>query len=292
MWQAEFVASRLMESDIPVLIVPVDTTGDKVLDVSISKIGSKGVFTEELEQALADGSIDMAVHSAKDLESTLGEGFEILAFTRRENACDVLVSHKPVVLEEEKLLIGTASTRRIATLRHHFPQMDTVPVRGNLQTRIKKMESGVCDALLLAYAGVHRMGYDHMIRKELPLEIFTPAVGQGSLAIEIHKSMPGELREKIRQVLNDNKAEVLLTAERAFLKKLQGGCSIPAFAYAKFTGETLSIRGGIYNLDGTQLVWRNLQGRASEAQELGTRLASDILHAGGDKILQDVKSKL
>ena len=172
LWQAYHVRALLEKAGIEAEIVIIDTKGDQILDVSIAKIGSKGVFTQELEDQLLDGRIDIAVHSAKDMQSNLPEGFEIIAFTEREKENDVILSHKGTIEfadTTKPLLLGTSSTRRVATLRHFYPHVKTVEVRGNLQTRIRKMEEGLCDALLLAYAGVHRMGYDEMIVQELSL---------------------------------------------------------------------------------------------------------------------------
>ena len=186
LWQAHHVAGLLENAGVETELVTMETKGDKVLDVSISKIGSKGVFTEELEEKLAQGEVDIAVHSAKDMQSRLPEGFEIIAFSEREKVNDVLVSDREVQLTDSTLTIGTSSTRRVAMLRHYYRHIRVVDMRGNLQTRIQKMKDGACDALLLAYAGVHRMGYDDMIRQSISIAEFTPAVGQGCMAIESH----------------------------------------------------------------------------------------------------------
>ena len=192
LWQAHFVEKKLQDGGLATEIVIIETKGDKILDRALSKIGSKGIFTEELEEQLQNGDIDIAVHSAKDLQSDLGEAFEILAFLERERANDVLISHNTSLSlrQKEPFVIGTSSTRRTATLRHFYPHLKTVDMRGNLQTRLRKLEEGHCDALLLAYAGVHRMGYDNQIAEYLSLEEFTPAVGQGSVAIECAVSLP------------------------------------------------------------------------------------------------------
>ncbi len=235
LWQAYHVKDLLKIAGIDSVIIIIDTKGDRMLDVSISKIGSKGVFTQELEDQLVDGRIDIAVHSAKDMQSSLPEEFEIIAFTEREKENDILLSAKSGIDihdSEKPLILGTSSTRRVATLKHFYPHVKTVHVRGNLQTRIRKMEDGLCDALLLAYAGVHRMGYDSMIAEELSLDEFTPAVGQGSVAIEAAKSLDSALRRQIIQACNHPETEIRLKSERAYLRVLEGGCSIPAFALA------------------------------------------------------------
>jgi hydroxymethylbilane synthase len=170
LWQAEYVAQKLHDSGYQTELVLQETKGDKILDVSIAKIGSKGVFTEELEDQLASGHIDIAVHSAKDMQSQLPKGFEIIAFGVREQAHDVIVSDKPVDLDNPNLILGTSSTRRVALFKHFYPHLKTVDIRGNLQTRIERMRSGTCDAIVLAYAGVHRMGFHDLIRVNLDLE--------------------------------------------------------------------------------------------------------------------------
>ena len=295
MWQAEFVKDALEKHGIVATLVPIETKGDKVLDVSISKIGSKGVFTEELEDMLENGEIDMAVHSAKDLPSMLPPQFEIIAFSAREKENDVVVSHnKTFMLENDKVTfkIGTSSTRRVATLAHFFPYVETVNIRGNLQTRIQKMESGLCDALLLAYAGVARMGYDHMISQELSLDVFTPAVGQGSLAIEIAARLEVAKKQKIREVINDRQTEIKLKAERAYLRELKGGCSIPAFANAQIEGGELKLMAGIYSLDGTLLLKKSMSGSVEAPEALGEQLGKEILREGGAEILQKINIEL
>jgi hydroxymethylbilane synthase len=295
LWQAEFVKNKLEQNGINATLVPIETKGDKVLDVSISKIGSKGVFTEELEDMLKNSEVDIAVHSAKDLPSELPPGFEILAFSARERENDVVVSRdKQYRLDNEKAAfkIGTSSTRRIATLAYHFPKVETVDIRGNLQTRIRKMESGLCDALLLAYAGVARMGYDNLINQALSLDVFTPAVGQGSLALEIVSSLDKDKKDLIRQAINDENAEVKLRSERAYLRKLKGGCSIPAFANAQIHDDEIILKAGIYSLDGSQLIQKTDRAPIADAENLGTRIGEAVLHDGGSGVLEMINKEL
>lgn len=295
MWQAEFVQETLMKGGVEAILVPIETKGDKVLDVSISKIGSKGVFTEELEEMLDSGEVDMAVHSAKDLPSELPSRFDILAFSSREKENDVVVSHNRSFKLTDRAVsfrIGTSSTRRIATLSYHFPNVQTVEIRGNLQTRISKMESGLCDALLLAYAGVARMGYDQMINQMLSLDIFTPAVGQGSLAIEVSTRLSEEKKQKIRTLLNDPVTEMRLLAERAFLRKLRGGCSIPAFANAQVENDEIVLTAGLYSLDGSKLIKKSGRGSIHDPKKLGAALGEEILNSGGAEILTQINKEL
>ncbi|MBM3426702.1 MAG: hydroxymethylbilane synthase [Bacteroidetes bacterium] len=290
LWQAYHVAELLQKAGLASEIVPIDTKGDQVLDVSISKIGSKGVFTQELEDQLLDGSITIAVHSAKDMPSCLGEGLELIAFSTREQAQDVLLSTKKgVSLADANLVVGTSSTRRIATLKHFYSHVKTVEVRGNLQTRIRKMEEGHCDALLLAYAGVRRMGYEDLIVSHLDLTEFIPAVGQGSIAIEASSNLDPELRKAIIAACNDAETQVCLLAERAYLQVLEGGCSIPVFALASLAGNQVQLKGGIVSLDGQKRIVLEVHGEMSQAVELGESLAKQVLQAGGKAILEQIK---
>jgi hydroxymethylbilane synthase len=290
LWQAHFVQDQLNLAGVETEIITVETKGDKILDVSIAKIGSKGVFTEEIEELLASGSIDIAVHSAKDMQSVLPAGFEIIAFAERELANDVIVSRdKSLSLKNGNFRLGTSSTRRIATLKHYYPKVEAVPVRGNLQTRIRKMDEGNCDALLLAYAGAHRMGYHDLIVEKTSLEEFTPAVGQGSVAIEVHESLVQEKKDIVRSSINHLQTENCLLAERAFLKEMDGGCSIPVFGMAILKENRLNITGGIISLNGQQRIYKSLSGSSDQPEALGTRLAKLVLSDGGKKILEAIK---
>lgn len=293
LWQAHNVAEKLESGGLSTEIITIDTKGDKILDVSIAKIGSKGVFTEEIEDQLREGHIDIAVHSAKDMQSVLPDGFEIIAFMEREIVNDVLVStQKNIDLTNPDLVLGTSSTRRVALFKHFYPNVNTVPVRGNLQTRIAKMKDGACDALVLAYAGMHRMGYSDMIVKHMPLNQFIPAVGQGSVAIECYEGISDEKRTQVRECLNHKHTELRLLTERAFLRELEGGCSIPVFALATLASDQLSIEGGIVDLNGKEIIKKEISGSSADAEKIGLQLAQDILAAGGDQILKEIKEDL
>ncbi len=292
LYQAHLVADLLKKQGIKTEIVIIDTKGDKILDVAISKIGSKGVFTEEIEQQLLEGQIDVAVHSAKDMQSKLPEGFELIAFTEREKVNDVILSHKNGINYQnpgQSLVLGTSSTRRVATLKHYHPHVRTVEIRGNLQTRITKMENGHCDALLLAYAGAYRMGYDEMIQHELSTDEFVPAVGQGSIAVEANVSLSPKIKEAIRSSVNHPDTEDRLTAERAYLRVMEGGCSIPIFALARLEGKEIAIQGGIISLDGKERICEKISGSRANPEELGKKLAQKVIVAGGAVILEEIK---
>lgn len=292
LWQAYYVEDLLQQGGLETEIVLIETKGDKILDRSLSKIGSKGVFTEELEDQLRSGEIDIAVHSAKDLQSDLDIDFEIIAFTEREEANDVLVSHDTdlSLKSGEAFVVGTSSTRRVALLKYFYPHIKTVDMRGNLQTRLRKLEEGQCDALLLAFAGVHRMEYDDKIAEHLQLDEFTPAVGQGTVAIECAKELDNEKKSAIRRLLNDEQTETCLLAERAFLNHMHGGCSIPVFGLARLSDGLLNIEGGIVSLDGSEMIRRSQSGLPQQAIQLGQTLAEKLLEAGADRILREIRS--
>ena len=293
LWQAHFVADKLKQAGLHSEIITIETRGDKILDVSIAKIGSKGVFTEEIEEQLLEGAIDIAVHSAKDMQSELPEDFELIAFTEHEKVNDVLVSEKKSIdLNDPALVIGTSSTRRVAMLRHFHPHVKTVAVRGNLQTRIAKMKEGACDTLMLAYAGMFRMGYGDMIVKELSIDSFTPAVGQGSVAIECAIHLANDKKTAVKEAINHPVTALRLLCERAFLRELQGGCSIPVFGLAHVKNDQIQMEGGIVDLEGTKVIRKIKSGPVRESEKIGKELAREVLHAGGDKILADIKSKL
>lgn len=237
LWQTEHVATLLNQAGLATEIVPMQTIGDQVLDRSLAKIGAKGVFTEELEESLRRGDTHLAVHSAKDVQSTIPPDLELLAFLEREQVNDVVISFQENFdITRPGILLGTSSTRRKALLRRFYPHANTAEARGNLQTRVRKLEEGQYDALLLAYAGVHRMGYDHLIRHVLPTGHFVPPVGQGSIAVESSRFLDNGLKQRIKQALDHPATHRCLLAERAFLRTMEGGCSIPSFALATLTG--------------------------------------------------------
>ena len=293
MWQTQYVVQVLHKNGISSEIIEMETKGDKILDVSISKIGSKGVFTEELEDKLRSGDIDVAVHSAKDLQSNLADDLDIIAYGKRENPQDVIISHNPELdLDNGHPIIGTSSTRRIASFKKFYPTFRLTDMRGNLQTRILKMEKGHCDALALAYAGVHRMGYDDMILRYLDIDKFTPAVGQGSIALEVCTTLSSEKKKALRAAINDPETETCIRAERAFLKKLEGGCSIPVFGLATLDGNDISLNAGIIDLDASR-EYRIIKTIDSNSPEkLGKLTGDEFLASEGGQILNDIKTKL
>ena len=291
LWQANHVADLLDEGGLQPELVPIETKGDKIQNVALSKIGSKGVFTEELEMMLRRGQLDIAVHSAKDLQSTLPEGFSVLSFCERESPDDVIVAEKEIDLNNPKLVLGTSSTRRIAMLRHFYPHVKTIDARGNLQTRLEKLKSGLMDGLVLAYAGVKRMRYEDKVQYWFDTERFVPPVGQGAVAIEIHERLNPATAEIIKRLTNHPLTEKMLLAERAFLKRMDGGCSIPVFGHAQMEMDgQIELVGGIASLDGKKLIKRTMYG--NEPETLGYSLAEEILQSGGKIVLEEIKSSL
>ncbi len=291
LWQAHYIAEKLQAGEVDSEIVIISTRGDKRQDVTIAEIGTRGVFTEEIEEQLQQKTIDLAVHSAKDLQSSLSDDFEIIAFTEREHTADVLVSHQSnfSLQSNRSLIVGTSSVRRRALLKHYFPHIDMVEMRGNLQTRMAKMEAGQCDALMLAYAGVHRMQYDKSIVHQFPLDRMIPAVGQGSVAVEVLTSLSSDKKETIRRLINHETTEQQLRAERAYLKALRGGCSVPVFALATTQVGNIQLQGGVVSLDGKILLQDVAIGDEQQPEKIGNTLAEKIIFQGGNQILDSIR---
>jgi hydroxymethylbilane synthase len=290
LWQAYYVEERLKKAGFTTEIVIINTKGDQILNTSLAKIGSKGVFTQELEDQLRSGEIDIAVHSAKDLSSELPIDLEIIAFTEREQTHDVLISFKKEINLAHSIHIGTSATRRKALLKHFYPHISTSDVRGNLQTRIEKLKNGNYDALILAYAGVHRMGYEDLIVHHFSRDEFTTAVGQGSVAIEAAVSMDSLLKIELVKALNDTNSAILLQIERNFLRKMNGGCSIPVFGNAVWKNDEIELRAGIVSLDGKKLIVKTETRTLVKSDTLGEDLAEAILKEGGKEILEEIKN--
>lgn len=286
LWQANFVKERLEERGHTVELVLITTTGDKILDAPLAKVGGKGLFVKEIEEALLRGDIDLAVHSLKDVPMVLPEGLTLGAITERENPFDVLLSRDGKGLEDLPIgaKVGTSSLRRQVQIKRRRPDLRVEVLRGNVDTRIRKMEEGLYDAIVLAYAGVRRMGLEG--RMTQILEDFIPAVGQGSLAIEIRE---GDERVKSAiDFLDHRESRLRAECERAFLRELQGGCQVPIGAYAWVEGNTLKLKAFISDLKGERFIEGYEEGRLEEAQEIGKRLAKRLLESGGEEILRDI----
>ena len=294
MWQACWVVERLKASnpERSYRIKGICTRGDKVLDVALAKIGDKGLFTKELEQALFRGEIDLAVHSMKDLPTSLPDGLFIGAVCEREFPGDVLISCDHKTLDElpPDAVIGTSSLRRTAQILHYRRDLKTVNLRGNIHTRLNKLDEKKFDATILAYAGVHRMGLDARITQVIPYEICLPAVGQGSIAVEA--ALDNE--EIIALVINIDHSDSrqAVSAERSFLKKLEGGCQVPIGAYAAIKDGYLRLEGAVVSLDGRDMVRSDLTGGLQEAEEIGMTLAEKLIELGAGEILSKMRQEI
>ena len=292
LWQAHHIGRLLEAAGMTYELVAISTIGDKILDRSLSKIGAKGVFTEELETMLRAGEIDIAQHSAKDLPSTLAEDLPLIAFTEREAAHDVVLSLNPAIRlgQSEPLRIGTSSTRRRAFLARHFPQHTAVEMRGNLQTRLEKLKNGDCDAMLLAFAGVHRMEMESFIVEHLPLDTYVPAVGQGSVAIQCSTGLATNIREAIRLACNHMDTERCILAERGLLAQLDGGCSVPVYGHAKLMDGQIQLQAGVLSLSGDQQIESNAIGNEPDA--VGNRVANELINRGAQTLLKEIRAQL
>jgi hydroxymethylbilane synthase len=234
----------------------------------------------------------LAVHSAKDVQSSIPRELELLAFLEREQVNDVVLSYNEhFSLDKPGIVLGTSSTRRKAQLRRFYPYANTAEARGNLQTRLRKLEEGQYDALVLAYAGVHRMGYDHLVRYVLPTNQFVPATGQGSIAIECAANLDDALKSQLKAALDHPATHTCLLAERAFLHTMEGGCSIPSFALATLANNgTVCLHGGLISLDGEEYVEEIQQVNSpNEAHALGVAVADAVLARGGREILDSIR---
>ncbi|GAB4340288.1 MAG: hydroxymethylbilane synthase [Leptolyngbyaceae cyanobacterium] len=269
----------------------MSTQGDKILDVALAKIGDKGLFTKELEVGMINGDIDFAVHSLKDLPTRLPEGLMLGCVTERENPADALVVHeqykdKQLETLPEGAVVGTSSLRRLAQLRHHFPHLSFKDVRGNLNTRLAKLDAGEYDALILAVAGLERLGMSDRIHQAIPAEISLHAVGQGALGIEC-RADDAEILELLKALQHQPTADRCY-AERAFLRELEGGCQVPIGVNTVLDGDSLTLTGIVASLDGQKLVKDSVTGSAAEAERLGTELAQLLRQQGAQDILDEI----
>jgi len=286
LWQANFVKEKLEALGCKVEIVPITTTGDKILDAPLAKIGGKGLFVKEIENALLAGEIDLAVHSLKDVPITIPEGLTLSAITEREEPYDVLISRNGKKLDElpSGAVVGTSSLRRQVQIKRRRRDLKVEILRGNVDTRLRKLKEGLYDAIVLAYAGVKRMGLSGEISQVL--EDFIPAVGQGSLAIETR--VEDERVINFVKVLNHEESWLRAVCERAFLRELQGGCQVPIGAYAWIEVDRIKIKAFISDLEGERFLEGYEEGSLQEAEEVGKRLAQRLLREGGEEILKEI----
>ncbi len=290
LWQAEHVKARLqaLYPDLEIQLLGMTTQGDRILDVTLNKIGGKGLFVKELETALAEGRADLAVHSLKDVPMHLPEGFALAAILQREDPRDALVSNHYASLEAlpAGAVVGTSSLRRESQLRARFPHLVVKPLRGNVQTRLRKLDEGEFDAIVLAAAGLKRLGLTERIRLELSPEQSLPAVGQGALGIEIRADREDVLA--LLAPLNDAETAACETAERAMSRALGGSCQVPLGGYAELQHGMLTLRAFVAEPDGRVVYTAQAQAPAAEAEQLGQQLAAQLCEQGAAAIISQL----
>ncbi|WP_250122554.1 hydroxymethylbilane synthase [Chroococcidiopsis sp. CCMEE 29] len=295
--QTYWVQEQLQKSfpDRTFEVHTMSTQGDKILDVALAKIGDKGLFTKELEVGMLQHDIDFAVHSLKDLPTRLPEGLILGVVTERENPADALVVHeqhkdKQVDTLPAGAVVGTSSLRRLAQLRHHFPHLTFKDIRGNLNTRLQKLDAGEYDAIILAVAGLHRLGMSDRVHQILPDKVSLHAVGQGALGIEC-RADDQEVLSLLKAIEHVPTRDRTL-AERAFLRELEGGCQVPIGVNTQLDGDTLTLTGIVASVDGKKLVKDTVTGAASEAEHLGIQLAQRLREQGAQEILDEIFTQI
>jgi hydroxymethylbilane synthase len=292
LWQAEWVRSAIRQRfpGVAVELSVIKTQGDKILDVPLAKVGGKGLFVKEIEDALLQGRADVAVHSMKDMPSEIPAGLVIGAVPERETPTDVLLSRNGLPLRELPAgsVIGTSSLRRAAQLRHLRPDLVVVPLRGNVETRIRKLDTDPLAAVVLAAAGIKRLGLEHRVTEHLDDERMLPAVGQGALCIEIREQDPRV--GPMVAALDHPATRTVVSGERAFLKRLQGGCQVPIAGHGRLDGAHFTLTGLVADVDGSTVIKHRLSGPASAAERVGIELAEILLNRGADEILKNLTS--
>ena len=290
LWQANWIRKALeaLDPGVETRIVKIKTRGDKILDVPLAKVGGKGLFVKEIEEAILEGSIDLAVHSMKDMPAQIPPGLCIGAVPKRESPGDVLIAKSAGSFSDlqKGAVVGTSSLRRGAQLRFVRPDLVIRPLRGNLDTRMKKLETESLDAIVLAAAGVRRLGLEDRITELLDEQVMLPAVGQGALCIEV-RSDDSRMLETVAH-LNDPETHAAVTGERAFLARLEGGCQVPIAGHGRIDDGLLTLTGLVSDVDGTRLIKETMDGPAESAEALGLALAETLLSRGAREILDEV----
>ena len=288
LWQAEYVAELLVRAfpGVRTELVKMVTRGDKILDAPLAKVGGKGLFVKELEQGMLEGSADIAVHSMKDVPIDFPEGLHLAAILAREDPTDAFVSNRYATLNDlpPKAKIGTSSLRRECQLKQKFPDAEVLPLRGNVNTRLAKLDAGDYDAIILASAGLKRLGMANRITESLDASISLPAVGQGAIGIECR--VDDVAINEMLKVLHDTSTGLCVSAERAMNMRLNGGCQVPIAGFAILQGEQLFMRGLVGNPDGSLLYRAEHSGSLDQVEAVGRKIAEDLLAQGADKILQ------
>lgn len=295
LYQANWVKDRLLEHhpDLKITLIKIKTTGDKILNSPLAKIGGKGLFVKEIEEALILKEIDLAVHSIKDVPTELPEGLHLSAITKREDPRDAFISRDGTPLKDltKGARIGTSSLRRQTQLLYFRSDFQMIPLRGNLDTRMRKLRTENLDGIIVAVAGLKRLGLERSVTEILPPEISLPAIGQGALGIE-SRTGDIEIEERIG-FLNDLASSITITAERSFLKRLGGGCQVPIAALGRIENSILKLDGMIGSLEGRRLLRDHVEGPPDQAESLGVELAELLLKKGAEEILREVyKNKI
>ncbi len=289
-WQAEWVTARLHAAHpgLDVALTIIKTTGDKILDVPLATVGGKGLFVKEIEEALLARTVDLAVHSMKDVPTVLPAELHLAAITRREDPHDALISRDrlPLAKLPHGAMIGTSSLRRQSQLLAYRPDLKIVGLRGNLDTRMKKLRNGELDGIVLAAAGLRRLGWDNEITELIPPEICLPAIGQGALGIECRRE-DAALNEMV-QALDDADTRVCVDTERALLERLEGGCQVPIAAHATLAGDRLTLKALIAGVRGDRIIRDEVSGPRGEGTAIGRASAERLLARGGDAILREI----
>lgn len=293
LWQAKFVKTHL-ESHFPDRLFEIkiiNTTGDQVIDVALSKIGDKGLFTRQIETELLSGAIDLAVHSLKDLQTEQPDGLTIGAVCRREMPNDAFISNTAGSIDQlpRGAKVATGSLRRKSQLLNYRPDLEIVEIRGNVPTRLRKFDESDLDGLILAYAGLHRLGLDERVSQIIPFDIMLPAVGQGAVAVEV-RDRDDDVRD-LTASLDDTLTRQCITSERAFLRRLEGGCQVPIGAHAALEDGQIHLEGMVGSLDGTVVYREKISGPSAEAESLGTRLAESLIAQGAANLLDATRAE-
>jgi len=293
LWQANWVKDLLLEhhSDLTVDIKTIKTSGDKIQDVPLAKIGGKGLFVKEIEEGLLKREVDFAVHSMKDMPIIFPVNLCIACVTKRENPFDALISKNNIKLNDlpKGAKIGTGSLRRMSQLLYYRPDLIMVPLRGNLETRLKKLETEGLDAIILAAAGLIRLGWSDRITEIIPPEILLPAMGQGAVGIETRKN---DVDNQILLAdMDDEETHYALDAERALVSQLEGGCNVPIGSFATLNGDQITLTGLVASLDGKTMYKKELTDLRTNAVALGRRMGDELIEMGADRIMQEIKSE-
>lgn len=290
LWQANFVKQNLLlaHKDLTVELIPMVTQGDIILDSPLSKIGGKGLFVKQLEQAILNNEADIAVHSIKDIPAQFPEGLMLAAICQRDEVRDAFVANKYASLNDlpKGAIVGTSSLRRQCQLRSHFPHLIIKDLRGNVGTRLNKLDDEQYDAIILASVGLKRLSLEHRITQYIDTDLMLPAVGQGAIGIESRTDDKQIL--DIISVLDDKKSRACIQAERAMNNALQGGCQVPIAGYCRLNNDELTLQGLVGRVDGSKIIKQQITGFINEAESLGEKLAKQLLNQGADLILTEL----